>query len=542
MFRNLTIRLKISLGFLILLVLLSVVAYIGYDGLKGVINRMDKVDEMSRMTKTMLTIRDQEKSFIITNDSKFISLVTGGISDLIKQANEIKNKTGDSLMLKYMDDVLTTFSLYKTAFDGYVEIHQKLVKPDTSPAEIETLKSKKVEIEGNIFKNAKDAQDACDNASLTQRNEMAKQIKLSTMAMSIGAMLAIVVGIVMAFLITLAITRPIRKVIEGLVEGSEHLSMTSEQMSKSSKSLAGGAGEQAASIEETSSSLEEMSSMTKQNSENANQADKLMKNANEVVDKANISMSELTNSMSEIFRASEETSKIIKTIDEIAFQTNLLALNAAVEAARAGEAGAGFAVVADEVRNLAMRAAEAAKNTANLIESTVKKVNDGAELVKKTDHAFAEVAENVKRVGELVGEIAVASYEQAEGIEQVNRSVSEMDKITQQNAASAEESATASQQMKIQSEHLNTFIEELIHLVGGNVRCKKEEDIEVEEDDDEYEDFYVKNKKIISKAKEQPVNKNRPSCQKKQPLIGTGSKEVKPEKVIPFDDDDFEDF
>ncbi len=172
--------------------------------------------------------------------------------------------------------------------------------------------------------------------------------------------------------------------------------------------------------------------------------------------------------MQEISKASEETSKIIKTIDEIAFQTNLLALNAAVEAARAGEAGAGFAVVADEVRNLAMRAAEAAKNTAALIEGTVKKVSDGTSLVKTTSDAFKEVAGSAAKVGELVGEIAAASTEQAQGIEQVNIAVTEMDKVTQQNAATAEESASASEELNAQAEEMKSFVADLAAMVGGN--------------------------------------------------------------------------
>ena len=172
--------------------------------------------------------------------------------------------------------------------------------------------------------------------------------------------------------------------------------------------------------------------------------------------------------MQEISKASEETSKIIKTIDEIAFQTNLLALNAAVEAARAGEAGAGFAVVADEVRNLAMRAADAAKNTAALIEGTVKKVSDGTALVKTTNDAFKEVAGSTAKVGELVGEIAAASTEQAQGIEQVNIAVTEMDKVTQQNAATAEESASASEELNAQAEEMKSFVADLAAMVGGN--------------------------------------------------------------------------
>lgn len=135
----------------------------------------------------------------------------------------------------------------------------------------------------------------------------------------------------------------------------------------------------------------------------------------------------------------EETQKIVKTIDEIAFQTNLLALNAAVEAARAGEAGAGFAVVADEVRNLAMRAADAAKNTADLIEGTVRKIADGAGLVETTNEGFSKVTESSGKVGDLLVEIAAASQEQSQGIEQINNAVTEMDKVAQQNAASSEE-------------------------------------------------------------------------------------------------------
>ena len=335
--------------------------------------------------------------------------------------------------------------------------------------------------------------------------------------------LAVLTALIVALLlISRSIIGPIRRISGDLHEGANQASSAAEQVFSSSQSLAEGASQQAASIEETSSSMEEMYSMTQKNAENAGQADNLMKDANKVVGTANQSMGQLTQSMEDISKASEETSKIIKTIDEIAFQTNLLALNAAVEAARAGEAGAGFAVVADEVRNLAMRAADAAKNTAALIEGTVKKVNDGSELVSTTNDAFSKVAESSAKVGDIVSEIAAASKEQSSGIEQVNIAITEMDKVVQQNAANAEESASASEEMSAQAEQLKDYVGDLVMLVTG-----KDNQTSV------VKNHHVKN--ISSKPRSIAKAKNK--------LLAGKTKEVRPDQVIPFDDDDdFKDF
>ncbi|MHB8842727.1 MAG: methyl-accepting chemotaxis protein, partial [Candidatus Aquicultor sp.] len=290
--------------------------------------------------------------------------------------------------------------------------------------------------------------------SSKQAENQATRVKwISVLAMIAGFIIAITLG----FFFSRSITRPICSVADGLNEGAEQVASASSQVASASQSLAEGASEQAAGLEETSSSMEEMASMTRQNADNANQANTLMKDTGQVVNEANQSMKELTESMKGISSAGEETSKIVKTIDEIAFQTNLLALNAAVEAARAGEAGAGFAVVADEVRNLSMRAAEAAKNTANLIEDTVKKVKSGSDIVLKTNDAFERVSIGARKAAGLVGEIAAASNEQARGIEQINKAVMEMDRVIQKNASSAEESASASEEMNAQAEHMKQF-------------------------------------------------------------------------------------
>ena len=296
--------------------------------------------------------------------------------------------------------------------------------------------------------------------------QMAETAELARSNLVIASIVAVLGGLACAFFITRGVGRALKGVIRVLGAGSDQLTSAAGQVSAASQSLAEGASEQAAAIEETSSSIEEMAAMTQQNAANARQANRLMQETNTIVNRANQSMTELIGSMQDITQASEETSKIIKTIDEIAFQTNLLALNAAVEAARAGEAGAGFAVVADEVRNLAMRAANAAKSTAGLIEGSVKKIKDGSDLVRHANEAFAKVAEGATKVGALVAEISAASNEQSQGIEQINKAVSEMDKVVQQNAANAEENASVSEEVWAQAEHMKDYVRELQTIVG----------------------------------------------------------------------------
>ncbi len=275
-------------------------------------------------------------------------------------------------------------------------------------------------------------------------------------------------ALVFSFFTVRSVSRPIKKIIEALVQGAGKVASASEQIKSGSHSLAEGSSQQAASLEESSSSLEEMSSMTRQNAESASQANRLMQEDSasnfKIIGER---MEKMKAAFAETVKASEETAKVIKTIDEIAFQTNLLALNAAVEAARAGEVGAGFAVVADEVRNLAMRAANAAKETANLIEGSNNRIKDASQLNDQVIEAVDKNMEISQKVAQVVDEIAEASREQAQGIEQINTAVNEMNKVTQQNAANAEESSSAAEEMNIQAEQMKSIVDSLVALVDG---------------------------------------------------------------------------
>ncbi len=325
----------------------------------------------------------------------------------------------------------------------------------------------------NLLKELENSLSADLKKRATELKAIARTA-LITLSGVIFIMVAVVLTV--AGFIIQSITRPFKAIFAGLKSFSTaelgelgetfsqsigSLSTGGRQMATASQSLAQGASEQAAAIEEVSSSIEEMASMTKQNAGNANEAKTLADTATAAADKGSEAMVRMSSAIDDIKQSSDETAKIIKTIDEIAFQTNLLALNAAVEAARAGEAGKGFAVVAEEVRNLAQRSAEAARNTADIIEGSVKNAENGVSISQEVGTILEDIATGNRKTNDLVTEIAAASTEQSRGIEQINTAVTQMDSTTQSNAANAEESAAVSEQVM-------SVVSDLIELVGNN--------------------------------------------------------------------------
>jgi len=285
----------------------------------------------------------------------------------------------------------------------------------------------------------------------------------------IGVLCLVILGGALAagILISGSITSVVRNVSEGLLRSAGQVAIASTQLSQTSQSLAAGSSEQAASIEETSSSLEVASSTTKRNAENVSTAKDLARQTRTAADQGVTDMQAMSQAMDAIKTSSSDIAKIIKAIDEIAFQTNILALNAAVEAARAGEAGMGFAVVADEVRNLAQRSAEAAKETAAKIEGAIAKSGQGVAITSKVALTLNEILGKARQMDELATEIAAASSEQANGISQINLAVGQMDKVTQSNAANAEETAASAEELNAQAETMKHLVGDLVKLVGG---------------------------------------------------------------------------
>lgn len=388
--------------------------------------------------------------------------------NLTDHIKTFRDRINSNKTLEVSPNVRQALTLVEQPLDEYISTAEEMVKlvlKDAPRAESELpifLEKFKV-LEGSMEKLSGVIEQSAEGFTAVNNALVQQFSRLVAGAVVIAAL----VLCLLSTLVASSIPRPFKTLTDELTALSEGVTTASSQIAVASQTLANGAGDQAASLEETSASMEEMSSMTHRNAENAAKAKALTNQTRAAADTGATAMEEMTVAMDQIKKASDEVSKIIKTIDEIAFQTNILALNAAVEAARAGEAGMGFAVVADEVRNLAQRSALAARETSDKIEASIRKSERGVAISGKVAESLKEIVAKAREVDDLVNEITTASKEQHQGIQQINIAVAHVDRITQSNAAGAEESAAAAEEMSTQAQALTTSIEALQALVGG---------------------------------------------------------------------------
>jgi len=307
-------------------------------------------------------------------------------------------------------------------------------------------------------------------ALIAERNidEASAEVKTIRVIIGLIAVIGIAVIILISLSVTGSITRPVNQVIKSLTNGADQTSAAAGQVSSASQHLSQNTSEQAASLEETSSSLDEINTRTKQTTDSTAKVHELSQQAFKAAEQGSTEMTQMQVAMGQINDSSTKISKIIKTIEEIAFQTNLLALNAAVEAARAGEHGKGFAVVAEEVRNLAKRSAEAAKDTASLIEDNVQKTKNGTGISQKVGQTLNAIMEHSKKVLDIISEVNTATGEQAEAVAQITRTIMQLNQVTQQNASAAEETASSSEELTSQAESMQHIVHQLQEIVGGS--------------------------------------------------------------------------
>ncbi len=447
----------------------------------GIDDKLKKADDANRAIKWFITVRKNEKEFIISSDSKYLDMVKSDVTNIVKLMKEMSGRFTNPQNIAQVQDVLKAVTSYEENFINYTKLMQS-----------------QVQAEKQMVVAARKAASECQNARTDQKAKMLNQMGFSNMMLLTGACISLLIGIVTAFLLTKGITGPVNKGVSfaqmmakgdftrtldidqkdeiGVLAGalndmvsklsavvtevgmsSENVASGSEELSATAESLSESSTEQAANVEEVSSSIEEMTANIRQNAENAHETERIALQSANQAEEGGVAVTQAVLAMKNI-------AEKISIIEEIARQTNLLALNAAIEAARAGEHGKGFAVVAAEVRKLAERSGEAAGEIGDLSSTSVS-------VAEKAGEMLNQLVPDIKRTSELVQEIAAGSNEQLTGAEQINKAVQQLDQVTQQNASASEEMASTSEELSSQAEQLQQVMS--FFRVAGKVSMQK---------------------------------------------------------------------